>query len=274
MKAYLFRPNEMGEKSCNGIAKYSKTGISVVQSGVDQHPSEPHLCIRWGCISKVPSGRNVLNKLSSMQMTTDKGGFRRLLQEKSLCPPSWGIGWGAEPIYPCVVRPSHHAKSQNFVIANSWSEMFQAMSRFDTPYCSQLIEKEAEYRINILQGRVLCVIEKSAKDEKDVTFSQGTTSILYWSEWPIVGVRLAIAAVQLSGLDFAGVDVIKSKDGNYYVLEVNTCPLLEGSYQQQCFAKGFDWVVKNGRDRIPTEHITIEDWKKYVHPCMSEMARV
>jgi len=273
MKAYLFRPEDMGKKSCEGIAKYSKTGIFVVQSQHDRHPEEPHLCIRYGCRSRVPQGRNVLNKLGNMDSTMNKGGFRKKLQEHGLCPPSWGSNWGAAPEFPCVVRPGFHAKSQHFYLCHSLEDIAGA-ARYcgDDFYCSKFIDKKAEYRINVLQGRVLCVIEKSAKDQTDITFSRGATEILYWSEWPIAGVSKAIKAVAVSGLDFAGVDVIEGKDGECYVLELNTCPYLEGSYQQQCFARGFDWVVEKGRDHFSVQHT--ESWKNYIHPCMSELARV
>lgn len=40
--------------------------------------------------------------------------------------------------------------------------------------------------------------------------------------------QLAIAAVQVLGLDFGAVDIVEDKKGNFYVLEVNTAPGLEG----------------------------------------------
>lgn len=274
MKAYLFRPNDMGKKSCEGIAAHSKTGISVVQSGYQDHPSEPHLCIRWGCTSNVPSGRNVLNKLSAMHKSMDKGNFRIAMAEKGLAPKSWNADNMLDIRVPCVVRPEMHAKAAAFYLCKTQREAANAIRACGEGwYASEYIDKKAEYRINVLQGRVLSVIEKSAKDEKDITFSQGTTSILYWSEWPMDGVRKAVEAVALSGLDYAGVDVIADKDGKHYVLELNTCPLLEGSYQQESFAKGFDWVVEKGRDTIPLKS-GAETWKKYIHPAMTPLSIV
>jgi hypothetical protein len=274
MKAYLFRPNNMGKKSCEGVAKYSKTGIFVVQSQVDEHPSNPHLCIRWGCISTIPIKRNVLNKLEAINRTTSKGAFRLLMSEKGLAPKSWNADDMLDIKVPCVVRPEMHAKAQAFYLCKTPRELSEAIRTCGNNwYASEFIDKATEFRINVLQGRVLCVIEKSAKDASDITFSQGSTSILYWSEWNIPSVKQAIEAVKLSGLDFAGVDVILGKDGKAYVLELNTCPFLEGNYQQQCFAKGFDWVVEKGREHIPVTS-SIQDWKTYIHPCMSNMARV
>lgn len=40
--------------------------------------------------------------------------------------------------------------------------------------------------------------------------------------------QLAVAAIQCLGLDFGAVDIVEDKKGNFYVLEVNTAPGLEG----------------------------------------------
>lgn len=274
MKAYLFRPHDMGKKSCEGIVANSTTGISLVQSGTNEHPDNPHLCIRWGCTSKVPQGRNTLNKLSAMERTMHKGAFRIEMSKKGLAPKSWNADNMFDIKVPCVVRPGFHAKAEQFYLCKTQREAADAIRACGGDwYASEYIEKASEFRINVLQGRVLCVIEKSAKDGADITFSQGNTSILYWSEWYLPAIKVAVEAVALSGLDFAGVDVITDKAGKAYVLELNTCPLLEGAYQQQAFAKGFDWVVKNDREAIKLKDGT-EDWKKYIHPAMSHLARI
>lgn len=274
MKAYLFRPHGMGKKSCDAIAALSKTGITVVESKVDAHPKDPHLCIRYGCTSDVPANRLVLNKLANMRVTMDKGGFRRKMQEHmaGLCPPSWADTWGVKfTQIPAVVRPARHAQASDFFLCRTAKELYTAYDKAGPGwYAAKYIEKVAEYRVNVLQGRVLCIIGKGQKDEKDTTWSKGKTYVLRWSEWPQEAVTKAVIAVNLAGLDFAGVDVIQDKDGKCYVLEVNTNPYLEGPYQQQCFTKGFDYVVEKGRDRIP---LTTNDWKGYIHPAVSDMAR-
>jgi glutathione synthase/RimK-type ligase-like ATP-grasp enzyme len=276
MKAYLFRPGDMGKKSCEGVAAVSTTGIKVVQSGVDAHPADPHLCIRFGCTSPAPQGRNVLNKLKNMQATMEKGPFRLKLYKAGLSMVSWDQSdddMGVVHDLPCVIRPRHHQQGQDFYLCKTAREYQDAKLKAGYGwYASTYIEKAAEYRINVLQGRVLCVIEKSAKDESDIVWREGRTQALYWSEWPLDGVKKAIAAQLLSGLDFAGVDVIADAAGNHYVLELNTCPFLEGKYQQQVFAKGFDWVVNNHRDTIPL--VAGHSWQNYIHPALSNNARV
>lgn len=274
MKAYLFRPSDLGKKSCDAIAALSKTGIFVVRSGYDKHPENPHLCIRYGCSSPAPEGRLVLNKKAAMTLTTDKGGFRRKMQEhmKGLCPPSWGQNWGAANIQvPAIVRPRNHQQGQDFYLCKNGNELGAAYRKCGDWYASKFIEKVAEYRVNVLQGRVLCIIGKSQKDETDTTWSKGKTRVLRWSEWPIEAITKAVIAVRLAGLDFAGADIIQNKDGTCYVLEVNTCPYLEGPYQQECFTKGFDHVVEHGRDYIGPKG---DDWKGFIHPAISEMAKV
>jgi len=277
MKAYLFRPYEMGKVSCEGIAANSKTDIFVVQSQHDKHPEEPHLCIRWGCTSNVPAGRNVLNKLMHMQETMDKGQFRKKLYKAGLSMQTWDQhddDMGIVHDLPCVIRPRYHQQAGAFHLCTTAQEYKDAVSRCGPGwYGATYIDKLSEFRINVLQGRVLCIIEKSPKDKEDIVWGRGKTTVLLWSDWHLDACRKACEAVKLSGLDFAGVDVIENKQGTAYVLELNTCPFLEGPYQRQCFAKGFDWVVNNHRDTIPLKGGE-ESWKTFIHPCMSELAKV
>lgn len=277
MKAYLFRPHDMGKKSCEGIAKLSKTGIFVVQNGENEHPKDPHLCIRWGCTARVPEKRTIVNKRVSMEATGDKGGFRRKLAKAGLTMKCWGADWGDgwTGIKPCVVRPSFHEKGKDFFLCKTWKEYENAVYKCGPDwYAAAYVEKVAEYRINVLQGRILCIIAKSPKNKDDKVWAQGHTRILRWSEWPMHACYIATKAVELGELDFAGVDVIMDKKGHAYVLEVNTLPYLEGVYQQEVFAKGFDYLVEKGKAVIPLHFDVEESWKNYIHPCMSEMAKV
>jgi glutathione synthase/RimK-type ligase-like ATP-grasp enzyme len=282
MKAYLFRPHDMGKKSCEGIAKLSKTGIFVVQNGEQEHPKDPHLCIRWGCTARAPDRRIILNRRGSMEVTGDKGAFRRTLMKAGLTMKCWGMtkngelwgdGWNGRT--PCVVRPDFHEKGKDFFLCKTWAEYHAAQNKCGPNwYAAIYVEKTAEYRVNVLQGRVLCIIAKSPKNKDDKVWAQGHTRILRWSEWPVTACYQAIKAVAVGELDFAGVDVIEDKVGNFYVLEVNTLPYLEGTYQQEVFAKGFDYVAEKGKEGIPMDFTKGESWKTYIHPAISEMAVV
>jgi D-alanine-D-alanine ligase-like ATP-grasp enzyme len=82
-----------------------------------------------------------------------------------------------------------------------------------------------------------------------------------------------VEAFELSDLDFGGVDVMTDADGNAYVIEINSAPSLTSEYRQQCMAKCFDYIAEHGKARIPRVEQR-GDWKKFIHPSLSERALV
>ena len=84
---------------------------------------------------------------------------------------------------------------------------------------------------------------------------------------------MAIEAFNLSSLDFGGVDVMVDADGEVYVLEINSAPSLTSPYRQECFAKAFDYIILNNKERIPL----IDGrggYTKFIHPALEPKAKL
>ena len=83
-----------------------------------------------------------------------------------------------------------------------------------------------------------------------------------WSEWGDE-VPAAIKAMEIVGLDFGAVDVIKKGD-TPYVLEINSAPWTS-PYQQEVFAEAFCYMITNPDPlgAIPDKGGT---WKDWIHP--------
>lgn len=271
MTAYLLRRRKLGNGSCKGIVAKSKKGIRVFRN--DAVLPEADLVIRWGCTSNVPS-RNVLNKAEAIHLVGDKLGFRRILNEEDLCPATWfNID---DPItYPCIVRPRTHAQGRKLHVCNNRNELLLATSKYPMGYyISALINKVSEYRVFIVQGRVVCVARKYPADENTVAWNVaqgGRFENVKWDEWPLKAVKHSIQAFNLSGLDFGGVDIMIDAEGNDYVLEINSACSLTSDYRQECFAKAFDYIIDHGKEQIPL----IEEkggYKKFIHPAVCDQA--
>lgn len=101
-------------------------------------------------------------------------------------------------------------------------------------YVLEPIEKDKEYRVHIMFGRTVGVYEKIPYEGEDGAIRKDDNCQFRRIDFSnkdqkeeAKGVRPAArAAISALELDFGGVDVIKSEDGEILVLEVNSSPSL------------------------------------------------
>lgn len=240
------------------------------------HFSNDDYVIRWGTTRHVPNGVKIINKASQMAITSNKGKFRKKAADVGLAMPTWidlkGYLKDIEEFVPVIVRPLIHQRSEHVYMCNTIRDVGQAVDAIGNDfYISHYIPKEKEYRVFVAQGRPFIVVEKMPEDRSAVTWGcveAGTFEYIPWDEWPEEVVRVATESFNLSGLDFAAVDIIY-KDGKAYFLECNTAPEILGYYGAS-FAKVFKHMFANGRERIPVVDYT--NWKNCIHPAMSVKA--
>jgi RimK family alpha-L-glutamate ligase len=103
-------------------------------------------------------------------------------------------------------------------------------------YVQQLIEHEGrDVRVFVVGGRVLGAIERRAPDGQWRTnFTRGGTVRPF--DLPESWEQLSLRAASAIGADYAGVDLLPSRDGHVFVLEVNGIPGWQGLQQ----ASGLD----------------------------------
>lgn len=107
----------------------------------------------------------------------------------------------------------------------------------EAPLYTAYVPKDEEYRVHVFRGNSFFVQRKARK--KDVPDDQvnwmirnhGNGFIFAHKDIEINKERdaAAITAVETLGLDFGAVDIMLGKDGQWYVLEVNTACGLEGT---------------------------------------------
>lgn len=291
MTVYMLRRRKLGRTSCREIARFANNIEGVIRN--DQpFPEDTTMVIRWGTTSNVPC-RNVINTAEAINRVGDKAGFRRVMMEdwedavdaeghlvnpKPLCPPTWFDNAAGRPDahhYPLVVRPRVHAQGRHVYKVNNQAELTEAIRRCGEGwYASEFIDKVAEYRVTFVAGRVAWVAQKTPGNPQDVAWNVargGRFDNVRWGNWPLKAVRISREAFLLSGLDFGAVDVMVDAEGNAYVLEINSAPSQTSPYRQECLAKCLDHMIRNGKGIIPIINER-GDWKKFIHPALSEEA--
>ena len=275
--AYIIRRRKLGRTSCRKIREYSTTGIKSRRSDGIRRPIDSDYIFRWGCTEAVGDGI-VVNTAEAIHRVNDKRGFRQLLSQNELSGPVYtsadiSVEEDIDYAYPVVVRPPTHHQGRNLYVANNERELAAAVGRCGPNwYASPFVNKVAEYRIFVVQGRCVCVAKKTPANPGDVAWNVargGRFDNVNWDDWPLKAVRMGIEAFNLSGLDFGGVDVMVDAEGSCFVLEINSAPSLTSPYRQQCFAKAFDYMVRHGKDKIPLKPEK-GDWKKFIHPAIVE----
>jgi glutathione synthase/RimK-type ligase-like ATP-grasp enzyme len=244
---------------------------------------EDNTFIRWGCTTNLPKqigGHNtVINNAKAIHLVADKLEFRRVLEEAELCPRTW-FKWNDGPHedkgVSVIVRTRYHHQGRGMWLVHNYRDLQKCCVALGEGnyYINDYINKVAEYRVFVVQGRVVCVAQKTPGNPEAVAWNVakgGRFDNVRWDAWPLKAVRKSVEAFNLSGLDFGGVDVMVDAEGECYILEINSAPSLTSPYRQECFAKAFDYIVENGKDRIPLTKKR-GGYTKFIHPAICDHA--
>ena len=273
MRYVILRRRKLGRTSTKSISRKSECGILSRRNDGSQ---KKHIDVlfRWGCTSE-RDGDVTVNTAKAIQQVNDKAGFREVLEEHELC--ARGVKGPDDMFGPAVVRPRTHSRGRNLWVATTRDEFVAAIKKAGVGwYASDLIDKVAEYRVFVVQGRVVCVARKTPGNPDQVAWNVaqgGRFDNVGWKDWPLKAVKVSVEAFNLTSLDFGGVDVMVDEDGNAYVIEINSAPSLTSDYRQTCFAKAFDYIIRNGKERIPLMREK-GGYLKFIHPAISEDAKI
>lgn len=278
MNSFILRRRKLGRTSCKEIAAQSQEGIVVLRN--DQQLPAANVVFRWGTTSNIPRVENqlIVNSAESIHWCADKKKGRLAMQEVGVPVPktldareflNFQHALENEDLY--VLRRPKHAQGKD-LWHGTWAEIKAAIRQHNVQdgYVSHLIDKVAEFRVYVIQGRVTCVASKRPGNPKDVAWNVargGAFENVRFDNWPMAAIAAAVPAAELSGTDFCGVDVMVDKNGRAYVLEVNSAPSLTSPYRQKCFTKAFDYIVKNkSKDKI--DIAKFKGWRDVIHPAV------
>lgn len=154
------------------------------------------------------------------------------MREAGLLVPPFSLdGHGLQ--FPILGRKKRHTQGRDIIpILQNDQEFEQRKQGGHCDFFVQYIPRETEFRVWVYRRRHLGTYEKVftyPEKYKRIGCSADNGFAFKFVDEPDEELkRVAAKAVDALSLDFGAVDILKGKDGNYYALEVNTAPGVEG----------------------------------------------
>lgn len=190
--------------------------------------------INWGTTAANDHINGCLNPQAAIIKATNKlEAFKAFKAENVVCV-EWtddqavAQGWSDEGKTVVVRNKLTGHSGDGIVIVQKQAQVPAA------PLYTKYLFKEREFRVHVVCGEVIDTAKKIKDPDREVqdwkVRSHANGFIFARNGVVPSGVRdtVAVSAIGALGLDFGAVDIVEDKKGNFYVLEVNTAPGLEG----------------------------------------------
>jgi RimK family alpha-L-glutamate ligase len=187
-------------------------------------------------------GTIVMNSPRAIERSVDKFYASALLQESGLPTPETVVCEGTSDAMDAVrkmgdvvVKPLFGSMGHGMVRVSDPDVAFRVFRSLEQVrsvfYVQRVIEHEGcDVRVFVVGGRMLGAIERRAPDGQWRTnFTRGGSVRPF--DLPKNWEQLALRAASAIGADYAGVDLLPSRDGQVFVLEVNGIPGWQGLQQ-------------------------------------------
>lgn len=194
------------------------------------------LILRWGCSAPFPinNGKEI-NSIESMIHVGNKTFCRWKLQNFGCqVPKTWFDVKEAE--LPFILRPDNHSQGRQFRVVNKKSE-FGYHTHLSNYYCSEIIDKSAEYRVHVWNNEPMINYNKNIRPG-ELLANQAQTG----RKWSVVNDQIGIEAIAIDVCDVMGlftgaVDVMVDRDGSPFVCEINTMPNVKTNALAELYAE-------------------------------------
>lgn len=218
----------------------SKTGKELkrvlnISGGTDVGDNRTDKLIRWGNSNAIRyQARAVLNKKDALNLCADKQRALQVMTSAGVKVPPTATRFDGEIL---IGRTATHTQGKGLFVIASQRDFDLAKNNLRCTHFMTYIPTEREYRVHVFQQQVIASAEKRMSDDATslhVRNYETGWKFKYLESCPSDISNVAIAATRSLGIDFGAVDVIKSINGNIYVLEVNTAPSLikEGTNEE------------------------------------------
>jgi glutathione synthase/RimK-type ligase-like ATP-grasp enzyme len=270
-----------GKEKKSKAAEYSIYSFvndrKIVEDSNGIRLTDKDVLIRWGSRSYINEGEAVVfNKCDALKKASNKLMFRKESIKNFIKVPFtvtkldelFGLNY-SEGV---VIRPEQHRAGQNYIVVDTPAEATRAIRKLDCKwYASEFIDKTNEYRVQYAFGRILSVKEKpkpeaTAKKNRgpwNFAVNEDDWTYIAWGDYDINMVHEVVKSAESIGIDFCAFDVMKDKNGQFYILEANTAPTLS-PYTIDRFSYLFKGILNGDVDIFSKREIDVKNPKDYV----------
>ncbi len=187
-------------------------------------------------------GIPVVNSARAIERSVDKFYTTALLHDSGLSTPETVVCEQTDEALAavramgeCIIKPIFGSLGHGLVRVDEPEVARRIVRSLDQTRTVFYVQKAIDHggrdiRVFVVGGAVLGAIERRAPDGEwrtNVAIGGSATSFELPDEWA----QLAVRAANAVGADYAGVDLLPSRDGQVFVLEVNGIPGWEGFQQ-------------------------------------------
>ena len=210
----------------------SKTGKELkrvlgIEGGIEVGDRRINHLIRWGNSGPIRfQAQVVLNKKDALNNAADKERALQLMTAAGVKVPPVATRFNGEIL---IGRTATHTQGKGLFMIASQRDFDLAKNNLGCTHFMSYIPVDREYRVHVFQQQVIASAEKRMSDHATslhVRNYENGWVFKYIDTCPDDIKNAALAATRSLGVDFGAVDVIKSVNGNVYVLEVNSAPSL------------------------------------------------
>ena len=184
--------------------------------------------------------------------------------------------------YPILLKPRDGSIGQGIKAIHDEEEL-RANTKWEFMSAQQFIESTYDWRVYVVGGAPIGTVRRSGKEGKEFDFEAQASGIETDLEKDQITLnklsKMASYAAAVTGLEFAGVDIISDrKTGKYWILESNTSPTWAGYYNELFGTSVAGEVVKWMNERIEgkkqPKHVAMKEYVERRLNKLSDDARM
>jgi len=179
-------------------------------------------------------GVPVMNSPRAIERSVDKFYTTALLQDAGLPTPETVVCEGvadamaaALAMGDVVVKPMFGSMGHGMTRVSDPDVAFRVFKALEEVRAVFYVQRAVDHggrdiRVFVVGGRAIASIERRSHDDWRTNVARGGSARAF--ELPDKWEQLAVSAAAAVGADYAGVDLLPSRDGRVFVLEVNGIP--------------------------------------------------